>query len=159
MAFRGVLIQHIGDAGTFIRTILSHLFIVNVLSWAVSVTSVYREFHCLRLLNWIFQILLQLEKHEIQIYSFPVSELDTQHHWMRERMPFAVVSSEGWQQFRWKVLLYLANLKVGSNITITDPDSGLRYRGREYPWGCVNIEDKVRYASHMDRMILEGYYY
>ena len=41
---------------------------------------------------------------------------------MRERMPFAV---------------------VGSNMTITDPETGLRYRGREYPWGCVNIEDKV----------------
>ena len=56
------------------------------------------------------------------------------------------------------ILLYLfVNLKVGSNITITDPDSGVRYRGREYPWGCVNIEDKVRHTSHMDRMILEGY--
>ena len=42
---------------------------------------------------------------------------------MRERMPFAV---------------------VGSNTTLTDPETGLRYRGREYPWGCVNIEDKVR---------------
>ena len=73
--------------------------------------------------NIILQILLQLQKHEIQIYNFPVSELDSEHHWMRERMPFAV---------------------VGSNITITDPDNGVRYRGREYPWGCVNIEDKVR---------------
>ena len=72
-----------------------------------------------------FQILLQLGKHEIQIYGFPHSELDgdTEHHWMRERMPFAV---------------------VGSNTTLTDPETGLRYRGREYPWGCVNIEDKVR---------------
>ena len=41
---------------------------------------------------------------------------------MRERLPFAV---------------------VGSNMTTTDPETGLRYRGREYPWGCVNIEDKV----------------
>ena len=80
-------------------------------------------FHQTHLL--IFQILLQLEKHEIQIYGFPHSELDgdTEHHWMRERMPFAV---------------------VGSNTTISDPATGLRYRGREYPWGCVNIEDKVR---------------
>ena len=73
-------------------------------------------------INIMFQILLQLQKHEIQIYNFPVSELDNEHHWMRERMPFAV---------------------VGSNITITDQDTGVRYRGREYPWGCVNIEDKV----------------
>ena len=69
-----------------------------------------------------FQILLQLEKHEIQIYNFPVSEMEPEHHWMRERMPFAV---------------------VGSNMTITDPANGQMYRGREYPWGCVNIEDKV----------------
>ena len=68
------------------------------------------------------QILLQLEKHEIQIYNFPVSEMEPEHHWMRERMPFAV---------------------VGSNMTITDPSTGQMYRGREYPWGCVNIEDKV----------------
>ena len=49
--------------------------------------------------------------------------MDPEHHWMRERMPFAV---------------------VGSNITITDQNTGQMYRGREYPWGCVNIEDKVR---------------
>ena len=48
--------------------------------------------------------------------------MDPEHHWMRERMPFAV---------------------VGSNMTITDPGTGQMYRGREYPWGCVNIEDKV----------------
>ena len=49
--------------------------------------------------------------------------MEPEHHWMRERMPFAV---------------------VGSNMTITDPSTGQMYRGREYPWGCVNIEDKVR---------------
>ena len=49
---------------------------------------------------------------------------------MRERMPFAV---------------------VGSNMTITDPETGLRYRGREYPWGCVNIEDKVSKHSVKSR--------
>jgi len=79
------------------------------------------------------KILLQLEKHEIQIYGFPHSELDgdTEHHWMRERMPFAV---------------------VGSNTTLTDPETGLRYRGREYPWGCVNIEDK----DHCDFLALRN---
>jgi len=77
------------------------------------------------------KILLQLQKHEIQIYNFPVSELESEHHWMRERMPFAV---------------------VGSNITITDPDTGHRYRGREYPWGCVNIEDK----DHCDFLALRN---
>merc|ERR1719410_2164999 len=77
------------------------------------------------------KILLQLEKHEIQIYNFPVSELESEHHWMRERLPFAV---------------------VGSNITITDQDTGVRYRGREYPWGCVNIEDK----DHCDFLALRN---
>ena len=67
------------------------------------------------------KILLQLKKHEIQIYDFPVSELETENHWMRERLPFAV---------------------VGSNTVISDGE-GYRCRGREYPWGCVNIEDKV----------------
>ena len=32
---------------------------------------------------------------------------------------------------------------VGSNTTLTD-EYGTKYRGREYPWGTVNIEDQVR---------------
>jgi len=66
------------------------------------------------------KILLQLEKYEIQIYDFPASELEPEHHWMRGRLPFAV---------------------VGSNTIVTD-DEGNMCRGREYPWGNVNIEDK-----------------
>jgi septin family protein len=31
---------------------------------------------------------------------------------------------------------------VGSNTTLTD-DEGTKYKGREYPWGMVNIEDQV----------------
>ena len=69
----------------------------------------------------LFQILLQLEKYEIQIYDFPASELEPEHHWMRGRLPFAV---------------------VGSNTVVTD-EEGNMCRGREYPWGNVNIEDKV----------------
>ena len=26
-----------------------------------------------------------------------------------------------------------------------DPKTGVEYRGREYPWGVVNIEDQVGY--------------
>lgn len=55
-----------------------------------------------------------------------MSELEPEHHWMRERLPFAV---------------------VGSNIVISDQETGAMYRGREYPWGCVNIEDKVGAAT------------
>ena len=40
---------------------------------------------------------------------------------MRDRLPFGV---------------------VGSNTFVTGED-GRRARGREYPWGTVNIEDKV----------------
>ena len=41
---------------------------------------------------------------------------------MRNRLPFGV---------------------VGSNTVVTD-EEGNKRRGREYPWGVVNIEDKVR---------------
>ena len=41
---------------------------------------------------------------------------------MKKRLPFAV---------------------VGSNAVIEDAGGG-RLRGRKYPWGTVNIEDKVR---------------
>jgi septin family protein len=48
---------------------------------------------------------------------------------------------------------------------ITDPESGARYRGREYPWGTVNIEDQVtpraarglcRPQDHCDFMALRN---
>ena len=59
---------------------------------------------------------------EIRIYDFPERELGAENNWMRSLLPFAV---------------------VGSNTTLTD-DNGTKYRGREYPWGTVNIEDQVR---------------
>ena len=65
---------------------------------------------------------MQLEINEIRIYDFPESELRTENNWMRSLLPFAV---------------------VGSNTTITTED-GTKFRGREYPWGVVNIEDQVR---------------
>ena len=34
--------------------------------------------------------------------------------------------------------------QVGSNTVLRDPETGTKYRGREYPWGTVNIEDQVR---------------
>ena len=33
--------------------------------------------------------------------------------------------------------------QVGSNTLLVDPATGVEYRGREYPWGIVNIEDQV----------------
>ena len=67
------------------------------------------------------QILAQLEKHQIKIYDFPESELEPGQHWMKTLLPFGV---------------------VGSNTFFTDGE-GRRYRGREYGWGVVNIEDQV----------------
>ena len=32
---------------------------------------------------------------------------------------------------------------VGSNTVVSD-DQGNLFRGREYPWGVVNIEDEVK---------------
>ena len=78
--------------------------------------------HTLSVSNCLSKILLQLEKYEIHIYDFPASELEPEHHWMRGRLPFAV---------------------VGSNTIVMD-EEGNMCRGREYPWGNVNIEDKVR---------------
>lgn len=66
------------------------------------------------------KILVQLEMNEIRIYDFPERELGAENNWMRSLLPFAV---------------------VGSNTTLID-GNGTKYRGREYPWGTVNIEDQ-----------------
>jgi len=77
------------------------------------------------------KILRQLDHHQIEIYSFPESELEPEGQWMRGRLPFAV---------------------VGSNTVLRDPATGRAYRGREYPWGTVNIEDQ----DHCDFMPLRN---
>ena len=64
---------------------------------------------------------MQLEQNEIQIYDFPNTEVLEGESWMRDLLPFAV---------------------VGSDTVCTD-EEGNNYRGREYPWGSVNIEDMV----------------
>ena len=64
---------------------------------------------------------MQLEKSAIQVYNFPETEIGEEDNWMKSLLPFAV---------------------VGSNGLLTDK-SGRKYRGRQYPWGSVNIEDKV----------------
>ena len=69
----------------------------------------------------LVKILLQMEKHDIHIYDFPSAELESHQQWMRDRLPFAV---------------------VGSNTVVMD-ERGNKCRGREYPWGNVNIENKV----------------
>ena len=39
--------------------------------------------------------------------------------------------------------------QVGSNTLLVDPATGVEYRGREYPWGIVNIEDQVKMMMMM----------
>ena len=75
-----------------------------------------------------------MEKNEIHIYNFQAAEHEPATQWMKERLPFAV---------------------VGSNTVVSD-DQGNLFRGREYPWGVVNIEDEVRikYEFKAARMIL-----
>ena len=68
---------------------------------------------------------------EIRIYDFPESELRAEDNWMRSLLPFAV---------------------VGSNTTLTAED-GSKYRGREYPWGTVNIEDQVTFPT-IDKIVI-----
>ena len=55
------------------------------------------------------------------MYKFPETELDDGHKDLRLKIPFAVVGSQ----------------------RVHQDSEGLMLRGREYPWGTVNIEDQV----------------
>jgi len=107
----------------FMRRIHNKVNIIPVIGKADSCTPAEIE-------KFKTKILIQLEQHQIQIYSFPESELEPESQWMRNRLPFAV---------------------VGSNTVVTGGD-GAKYRGREYPWGTVNIED----SKHCDFMALRN---
>ena len=70
------------------------------------------------LLSFKQRIRQQLLDHDINVYKFPGDDEERDSN----RFPFAV---------------------VGSNVLIDDDRSGRKFRGRKYPWGCVNIEDEV----------------
>eukprot|EP00090_Calanus_glacialis_P024427 TRINITY_DN37948_c0_g1_i9.p1 TRINITY_DN37948_c0_g1~~TRINITY_DN37948_c0_g1_i9.p1 ORF type:complete len:683 (-),score=230.28 TRINITY_DN37948_c0_g1_i9:149-2197(-) len=72
------------------------------------------------------KILKQLEESNISVYEFPSDETNPEDN----LVPFAV---------------------VGSNVVVQD-ESGKRVRGRKYPWGTVNIEDK----NHCDFLALRS---
>jgi len=72
------------------------------------------------------KILKQLEENSICVYEFPTDEAFPEDN----LVPFAV---------------------VGSNVVVQD-DNGKRVRGRKYPWGTVNIEDK----NHCDFLALRS---
>ena len=62
----------------------------------------------------------QLKGHKIKLFDFGNLECDEQVE--AEGPPFAVVASN----------------------VLTRLEDGRTVRGREYPWGVVNIEDKVQ---------------
>eukprot|EP00092_Neocalanus_flemingeri_P039014 GFUD01042470.1.p1 GENE.GFUD01042470.1~~GFUD01042470.1.p1 ORF type:complete len:385 (+),score=123.82 GFUD01042470.1:1125-2279(+) len=72
------------------------------------------------------KILKQLKECNICVYQFPSDEAHSEDN----LVPFAV---------------------VGSNVVVQD-ESGKRVRGRKYPWGTVNIEDK----NHCDFLSLRS---
>ena len=42
---------------------------------------------------------------------------------------------------------------VGSNVTI-EREEGKSVRGREYPWGVVDIENKVTQINNMSKYLI-----
>lgn len=76
--------------------------------------------------KFYFQILDQLDENDISVYEFPKDETNPEDN----LVPFAV---------------------VGSNTVVQD-ENGKRVRGRKYPWGTVNIEDK----NHCDFLALRS---
>merc|ERR1719228_2051047 len=72
------------------------------------------------------KILDQLDENDISVYEFPKDETNPEDN----LVPFAV---------------------VGSNVVVQD-ENGKRVRGRKYPWGTVNIEDK----NHCDFLSLRS---
>ena len=66
-------------------------------------------------------VLSVINENKLQIYEFPDLddddvETNRQNSALKSKLPFAI---------------------VGSNTTIDGPD-GKTFRGRQYPWGCVN---------------------
>lgn len=82
--------------------------------------------------NFKANVLNLINDHSIQIYEFPDIDDDElennrSNSALKSKIPFAI---------------------VGSN-TIIEKD-GKNFRGRQYPWGCVNVDD----LSHCDFMAL-----
>ena len=73
---------------------------------------------------------------------------------MRGRLPFAVVRYHLTSYFANFYLKCQAMYQVGSNTLLVDPATGVEYRGREYPWGIVNIEDQVKMMMMMVPMVM-----
>ena len=69
----------------------------------------------------MFQVRRQLREHGIKIFDFKQSKNEEDDD-PDDSPPFAVVSSN----------------------TLTTLEDGRVVRGREYPWGTVNIENKVK---------------
>ena len=96
----------------------------------------------------------QLDEYQINVYDFPNYETEDKGE---KLIPFAVVGSNVVVQVRMSP--FITNEKY---FTHSSPDShyydnlqdenGKRVRGRKYPWGTVNIEDK----NHCDFLSLRS---
>ena len=83
------------------------------------------------LLDGIVQVRDQMREHGISLYSFDnIKHKEAGLSSEDDQPPFAVVASN----------------------TLTSLGDGRVVRGREYPWGCVNIEDR----DHCDFSTLQS---
>lgn len=97
----------------FMRRLCTKVNIIPVIGKADTLTKT-------ELASFKEKIMAQLREEKISVYEFPSDEGKTDEAWMRNLVPFAV---------------------VGSNTIIEDAN-GRKARGRSYPWGTVNIEER-----------------
>jgi len=97
----------------FMRRLCTKVNIIPVIGKADTLTKT-------ELTSFKEKIMAQLREEKISVYEFPSDEGKTDEAWMRNLVPFAV---------------------VGSNSIIEDAN-GRKSRGRSYPWGTVNIEER-----------------
>ena len=85
----------------------------------------------------------------------------TDEAWMRNLVPFAVVGSNSIiEVFAMMMIMRLRMMKM-MMMTITiifivhdiQDENGRKSRGRSYPWGTVNIEER----QHCDFQVLNNY--
>ena len=60
----------------------------------------------------------------------------------------------GWVKHNVQTVFWKWKHQVGSNTLLVDPTTGVEYRGREYPWGVVNIEDQVMMMMMVVEMMM-----
>jgi len=89
----------------------------------------------------------QLRENDIDVYQFPREENDEVYDSLEKSVDEVQIREANYEEKVNEEIFPFA--VVGSNTIIEDA-SGSRYRGRKYPWGCVNIEDQ----NHSDFSLL-----